>query len=463
MSKSQSWKWLLCLLLPLAVFYGVTIPEGTASPQTPLFLAITVWAVVAWAAEVLPASVIAAILTFLYALFVSSPKVAFAPYTTFLPWLCFTALIIADALIRTGISRRIALKCMLFMGASYARTIFGLLFSGIILTLLVPSGLARTVVYVAIAQGLCQALDVNPKSRMSSSLIMAGFFAAIAPGMFCATGTEMNLLAMQTVMSTTGTSIPWLEFIIQVGPFSLLYIILSGCLVFMIRGKERLPGEANLHDVLTARLREMGPVKADELKILAILLIGLTAFVTEQWHGMSGTFIFSLVGMACFLPGINLSNEQNLRSVNLSFIIFLAACQSIGFVAADLHVDKWLASELLPVLQGHSAAVSVTISYISGVLVNFLLTPMAAVGALGAPLTQLGLDLNIDPMALMYSFLYGLDQYIFPYEIGYLLYTFMSGAVTLRHIVPALGVRMVVMLVAIPVILVPYWKLIGLL
>lgn len=455
------WKWALSLILPVCVFFMISVPEGTAGANTPLFFAFTVWAVVAWAAEILPTSVVAALLTFFYALFVASPKVVFAPFGTFLPWLCFAALIIADALIRTGVSRRIALKCMLLMGSSFTRTMFGLTLSGIILTLLVPSGLARTVIYVAITQGLCQALEVNPKSRLSSALIMAGFFAAIAPGMFCATGTEMNLLAMQVVTNTTGMQIPWLEFIVQMAPFSLLYIVLSTGLIFVIRGKERLLNEENLRDILETRLQDMGPLKADEIKIVVILLVGLTAFITEQWHGMSGTFIFSVVGMACFFPGINLSTEQNLRTINLSFIIFLAACMSIGFVAGDLKVDKWLAAELFPWLQGHGPVASITLSYIFGILVNFLLTPMAAVGSLGGPITQLALDMNLNPMALLYPFLYGLDQYIFPYEVGYLVYTFMTGAVTLRHIVSALLLRMVLMLALIPAVLIPYWKLIG--
>ena len=37
----------------------------------------------------------------------------------------------------------------------------------------------------------------------------------------------------------------------------------------------------------------------------------------------------------------------------------------------------------------------------------------------------------------------------------------MTGAVTLKHIVPALLIRMLLMLLLIPFLLLPYWKLIG--
>ncbi len=460
MMQGTWWKWALSLGLPAIVFFATPEME-IASPNTPLFFAITLWAVIAWAVEVLPSAVIAAILTFLYALFVTKPAVAFSSWTTFLPWMCFSALIIAQVLNRTGLGKRIALRSMLLMGSSFTKTMIGLMCAGVIMTLLVPSGLARTVIFVAIAQGLIEALNVDTRSRMSSALIMGGYFAAIAPGLFFLTGTEMNLLALQVISGATGISVEYTDFIIQMAPFSVFYMAFSIMMIFIIRGKERLQNEGNLRTVLEERLKEMGPVTAEEIKIFLILLVGFIAFVTEQWHHLPGAFVFALVGMACFMPGMNLADEQDLRKVNLSFLIFLAACMSIGAVAQDLNIPKWISAHMSSLFEGHGAVTAISFSYVLGVAVNFLMTPMAAVGALGGPLAQLAVSLGLDPYTLVYALLYGLDQLLFPYEIGYLLYTFMSGAVTLRHIMGAFAIRMVAFALLIPLLLVPYWKLIG--
>ena len=480
MIQGNWWKWALSLGLPTIVFFATPEME-IASPNTPLFFAITLWAVIAWAIEVLPSAVIAAILTFLYALFVTKPAVAFSSWCTFLPWMCFSALIIAQVLNRTGLGKRIALHSMLLMGSSFTKTLIGLMCAGVIMTLLVPSGLARTVIFVAIAQGLIEALNVdtksrmssalviggvqrlskNTKSRMSSALIMGGYFAAIAPGLFCLTGTEMNLLALQVISDTTGVSVEYIDFIVQMAPFSVFYMAFSIMMIFIIRGKERLQNEDDLKTVLAGRLKEMGPITAEEIKIFLVLLVGFTAFVTEQWHHLPGAFVFALVGMACFMPGMNLASEQDLRKINLSFLIFLAACMSIGAVAQDLNIPKWISAHMSSLFEGRDAVMAISFSYMLGVVVNFLMTPMAAVGALGSPLAQLAVTLGLDPYTLVYSLLYGLDQLLFPYEIGYLLYTFMSGAVTLRHIMGAFAIRMVAFALFIPLILVPYWKLIG--
>lgn len=89
----------------------------------------------------------------------------------------------------------------------------------------------------------------------------------------------MNLLALQVVTNTTGVPVEYVDFIIQMAPFSIFYMACSIMMVFIIRGKERLQNEESLKTVLEERLKEMGPVSADEIKIFLVLSIGFIAFV----------------------------------------------------------------------------------------------------------------------------------------------------------------------------------------
>lgn len=462
MTNTKSiFKWLITLLIPLAI-YAIPDYEGMdLAPKAPLFFAFTAWAVTAWIMETLPTTVVACVLTLIYTLFITKPGIAFGPWTTFMPWFVLAGLIIADVMERTGLGKRIALNGMLAMGGSLNKTLFALGFVGLIMAILVPSGQARDVIFIAIAQGLCFALNLDPKSRMSSAIIMAGFFAAIAPNLFCLSAGETTLQALAVVSESTGVSETWFNFFLIMAPFNVLYVFGSMALVLLIKGKEQFEGESHLRSVLQMRLSEMGPLSKDEIKILVILLIGIVGFVTETWHGLPGAFTFALVGMLCFFPGIGLSDQQTLRRINVSFLIFLSGCMSIGFVANDMNVPAWASSIILPMLDGTGITGTVTLSYVFGVLINFLMTPMAAVSSIGSSLGNIAIQLGFDPYVIIYPFLYGLDQYVFPYEIGYLLYAFMTGAVTLRHIAPALLVRMAVMLFLVPFLLLPYWKLIG--
>lgn len=78
-------------------------------------------------------------------------------------------------------------------------------------------------------------------------------------------------------------------------------------------------------------------------------------------------------------------------------------------------------------------------------------------------LGELGQALNVNPLPLFYAFNWGTDQYVLPYETVYFLYIFVTGRVALRHVVPALLVRMLLVGLLVVCIAVPYWKFIGLL
>lgn len=109
MTLSRSVKWIIAVVIALLVYWGIDVPTDLADPKTPLFLAITVGTVVVWAFELMPAAAAGVGMLFLYALFVVPPKVAFATFNTFLPWITFSSLIIADAmLIWIGQENRLA-------------------------------------------------------------------------------------------------------------------------------------------------------------------------------------------------------------------------------------------------------------------------------------------------------------------------------------------------------------------
>lgn len=70
--------------------------------------------------------------------------------------------------------------------------------------------------------------------------------------------------------------------------------------------------------------------------------------------------------------------------------------------------------------------------------------------------------MGVNPLPLFYAFNFGLDQYLLPYEAVYFLYIFITERVSLRHIIPALAVRMGLVGLFVVVMAVPCWKAIGL-
>lgn len=459
-------KWLLSLLIPAGAYFAVQTAvqaDPSLNPHLPMFFAITLWAITVWATDILPAVPSAAAMTFLYLLCNVAPApVIFGAWGAFLPWICFGALILSEALEQTGLTRRLALQLMHLVGATFTRIVVSLMTVGMFMAFLLPDIMCRVIIFVAIAHGLVMALELDPKSRISSAIIMAGFCSATSPGYGFLTGTEMSLIAMDQIKSII--TIPtWGEYALANLPFIILYCCFS---IFMcvkiIPGKEHIPHEDHLKEVVAERLRDMGPMTTQEWKLLILMICAITGLLTSKWHGLNGYFLYALIAICCYLPWIGLASFENVRKLNVGFLVFIVACLGMGSVAVHLGAAKWFASLVVPLIDGLSPIWLVLSSYLSAVAVNFMLTPLAAVSALSLPWAEIAQHVNMNPLPMLYSFLYGLDQYIFPYEYALYMYIFSTGYITPKHMFKGLGLR-ILFVAVIPMLLqVPYWKLIGL-
>ena len=372
------------------------------------------------------------------------------------------ALILSEALEQTGLTRRLALQLMHLVGATFTRIVVSLMTVGMFMAFLLPDIMCRVIIFVAIAHGLVMALELDPKSRISSAIIMAGFCSATSPGYGFLTGTEMSLIAMDQIKSII--TIPtWGEYALANLPFIILYCCFS---IFMcvkiIPGKEHIPHEDHLKEVVAERLRDMGPMTTQEWKLLILMICAITGLLTSKWHGLNGYFLYALIAICCYLPWIGLASFENVRKLNVGFLVFIVACLGMGSVAVHLGAAKWFASLVVPLIDGLSPIWLVLSSYLSAVAVNFMLTPLAAVSALSLPWAEIAQHVNMNPLPMLYSFLYGLDQYIFPYEYALYMYIFSTGYITPKHMFKGLGLRILFVAVILMLLQVPYWKLIGL-
>lgn len=211
------------------------------------------------------------------------------------------------------------------------------------------------------------------------------------------------------------------------------------------------------------RLADMGPMTVQEWKLFFLMLVAITGLLTQEWHGMPGVYVYAFVGMLCYLPWIGLAQPEKVRHLNIGFIVFIVACLSMGAVAVHLGAAKWIADMLVPFMERLTPTWSILTAYASSVTINFILTPLAAVSSMSAPMVEIAQALNINPKPMLFAFLYGLDQYIFPYEYVLYMYIFSTGYVTARHMFLGLGLRMFFIGVGILAIQVPYWTLLGLL
>ncbi len=453
-------KWITVVIIPLLLYNFV--PQDV-SPEFPTYMALTSAAIISWALNIFPPVGVAALLTFAYMLFgVADAETVFGPWATVLPWISFAAVIIGDAMEDSNLARRSALFCLKNTGGSFTGLTIGFFVAGLVLVLILPSILARCVIFCAISSGIVQALNIDPKSRLSSAIILTGFFAAAAPQFMYLHSSESFIWAFDIMLKGTDKTVDFWDYCYHGTLINLVYYAVSMIVVFLVKGKEQLPLSDRLAAFIAESRAELGPISAKEIKLFVIIMGIIAGFMLEPWTGVDPVFLFCVLSLCCYLPGVSILTAESFNKLNVVFLFFITGCMAIGFVGGSVGANKWAVDALVPLLQEASATMSVFFAYVAGVVVNFLLTPLAATAAFTPAIGELGNALGVNPLPLFYALNFGLDQYIIPYEAVYFLYIFITEKITLRHVIFALSVRILLVGAFLIAVAIPYWKMINL-
>lgn len=249
-------KWAITITVPFLLYFF--LPQNV-SPEFPTYMALTSAAILAWAFNIFPAIGVAAMLTFAYMLFgVADAETVFGPWTTVLPWISFAAVIIGDAMEDSQLARRLALFCLKNTGGSFTGLTIGFFVAGLALVLILPSILARCVIFCAIASGITQALNLDPKSRLSSSIILMAFFAAASPQFMYLHSSESFIWAFDILFKGTGTTVDFWDYCYHGTLINFVYYAVSMACVYLVKGKEKLPMSDRLASFITESRTEQG-------------------------------------------------------------------------------------------------------------------------------------------------------------------------------------------------------------
>lgn len=427
-------------------------PDGCA------FFGITLLAICLWGFNLLHEGLVAVMLPIGYLLTgVGTPKQVLAPWTQPMGWLILGGLMTGLVLMHTGLARRIALWSLHITGGSFVRLLWGLLLAGFIIAPLMPTALGKAILISIICMGICDALGFAPRTREASTLLMAGYIAVSGPRLGLYTGGGEVTLSMQ-LLASAGVNISWFDYFIQCYLPSALYSALSIVVLVLVMRPKTM---TNARDYIEEQYAQLGPMSVKEKKATFLFIILVLLMMTDKYHGIDTGWIMMIIGFISFLPGFHLVDSKKFATLNLTSVLFVVGCMSIGAGAQATGVDVMCAEALKPLLSGTSELMTCVTSFLAGVGVNFLLTPVAAVSTFTVPLAQIADTLGVSALAPTYSLLYGLDQYILPYEYAVFLYFFSTGYIHLKNLMQVFAVRALLALILLVAVFYPYWYLTG--
>lgn len=451
---------LALVVVPAAIWFG---PWGIAA-HAQHGMALMSFVLLLWMTHLIDPAIAGLIGLYLaWVLGIVPFPVAFSGFANTTPWFLFGAILFGAMATKSGLARRLAFTIMRRLGSSYPRLLLGLIVSDFVLTLLVPSGVARVAMMGAVALGIVEVFGVGRRSRMARGMfIILTYTATIFDKMVIAGAASIT--ARGVIEKAGQVEVLWSHWTLAFLPVDVLTILAAWRLtVWMYPPEVDVPpgGSAFLDD----ELRRLGPMSLAEKKSAALMALAMGLWMTDFIHHIPSPMIGLGIGLLATLPGLGVLDIEDVRKANFLIIIFVAAAISTGEIlqetgALAIMTDAafgWLAPYI------DSPWTSVPVLYWTGFAYHIFLGDEISMLATSLPiLMQLARTHGVDPLALGMIWTFGSGGKVFLYQTAVLMVGYSFGCFTPKDMFK-MGLALTVIEFLVLLVVVPtWWPLIGL-
>lgn len=446
--------WLINIIVPLCILLIPTTETFTTGIRT--FFVITLMAILMFAFGKLPNAIPALLLPFMYTAFgVADMSAALSTWTSPILWMVVAGLLLSGILNRIGLLQRISYGIIVLVGGTYRGYIFAMLIVGAIFNLISPSPMVGLIL-IMMSIGVCKIFGIE-KSKASAGIMLAPLVGLSASTLFIYSPSGVGVTVLSAGDAAADMVMSYGSFFVQNIAAIPLYFLLGLVICFLFKPDKALEGKAHFKQ----KLAELGKIKPEEIKTAVVVCLFVIFLFTANFHGIPLQIGFIVAAAILFFPGMNVATQEDLKDVNIGLLLFIGGCMSIGAVANVVGAGQFLADLIVPFIEGTPSGVFIWLVFLFGFIINFLLTPAAATASLSAPLISIAVSMGVQPLPVVYAFMIGLDNIILPYESGLHAATYSFGLMDIKDFMKFFFAKFVVTAIYLAVILIPYWKLLG--
>ncbi|MAQ75636.1 MAG: anion transporter [Aquimarina sp.] len=258
-------------------------------------LAIATWIAVWWITEAIPISATALLPLILFPLTgVLSAKETSSAYAHQMVFLFLGGFILAAAIEKTKLHKRIALHIIYRIGTNWKYVILGFMIATAFLSMWI-SNTATAVMMLPIGLAIVSSLEIPKKQRnkMGKSLMLAIAYGSSIGGIATIIGTPTNIIFVGIAEELYGQSINFTDWMFIGLPFSIIMIVIGWLYLVKLQSSEdvyKIPGGKSL---LRAQLNDLDKITYEEKAVASVFI-----FIAFCW--ISSSFLLKNL-----LPGIN--------------------------------------------------------------------------------------------------------------------------------------------------------------
>ena len=451
-------KWILSVAIPVAI---LLIPKNDVfTQQVSTFIACSLWLILCAAFELFPSLFIPAfLLPLLYVLTgTCSFTTAYSSWTAEILFVIIGAFVLAAVLEESGLLKRVAYWVILRTGGTFKGVYYGIFLVSFLIAVITFGN--AYIFTAAFAYGIVRGLGLG-RSREAALITFASALGCKQLRLFIWSPATAGLITGSVQAYMPDFAITLIGQFIHLWPIALCSILTAILIYYLFGGKQcEIAGGA---DFIRKEYESLGKMPSTEKKAGVILLMVALYMVTQPLHGLNMNYGFLIFPMFYFFPGMKVGTIKSIQSVDFGMIFFVSSCMAIGIVGSAVGIGTILTNALVPLLAPFGPTIASFGIVLFGIAVNFVLTPTAMLGALPGPLVAIAQGLGMDPLPLVYGLLLSTDLIFLPYEyVPYLIF-FSFGMMSTNDFLKLSLVKIGVALVFILIVLLPYWKLIGLL
>ncbi|MFH0882860.1 MAG: SLC13 family permease [bacterium] len=325
-----------------AALTWILMPVDPQAPAASTTAGVAIWMGVWWLTEAVPLAVTSLLpLVFFPVLGVLPAGKVAGLYTNDVVFLFIGGFIVALAMEKWNLHRRIALRVLLLAGAGPARTMIGFMAATALLSMWI-SNTAATMMMIPIAMAVLVRYDAMVDSAMmrrySIGLLLGIAYSASIGGIATLVGTPPNLVfaslfPMSFPRGPEITFLQWMEFAL---PISILLFVAASLLLY--RMYARGVKGAGEREIFRGELKEMGRMSHEEKGVLVVFLILAVLWVTRESIGIGPV---SIKGWAHLLPKPGYIGDGTV-AILVSSLLFVIPSRQRGEALMDWPTAKKL-------------------------------------------------------------------------------------------------------------------------
>lgn len=459
LSKSARFIAFIAIAVMFWLMVSWPLPKGL-TPAGQKALAIFITCLILWVSQILPLAI-----TSLFAI-VSLPLLgvmdkakAYSLFGNEAVFFIMGAFILAAAMVKSGLSSRVALFFLRRFGGGSKRLLLGLLVVPAFLAFWMPEH-AVTAMLFPITLEIAHSLELAPgKSVFAKSIFLAAAYGAIIGGVATFLGGARNPLAIGILSQTTGLSIGFFEWMTAVVPIVLILLVIAYFLILHFF-KSEITDISRATAVLESRIRALGRPTIEEKMIGGIVLIAIFFWITVgKAVGLANIAISAVV----FLFIFKLVTWKDIEDyVNWGVILMYGGAIALGFAVESTNAAAWVAKSTV-LAWSLSPLLLITIV----VTLSIFLTEGISNAAVVAILLPLGITVSksfgIDPKVMTFAVAVpsGL-AYMLPMGTPANAIAFSSGFVRVKDMVKIGFILNVISVIVFMLMAKLYWPLLGL-